>query len=323
MTIIIYIRPRYKAQVSMLSYFSIFKSCSLRLVPCAFAFFFYFCPMSIHVCSLNSGSNANCYYIGNSQEAVLIDAGLSCRETERRMKLSGLLMENVKALFISHEHTDHITGMAGIAKKFKLPVYVTDDTLRQSNMPVDPSLVRSFKHARPVRIGHFTITPFTKSHDAADPHSFIVSAYGINTGIITDIGYACKKVIKYFGQCHVAFLESNYCDDMLTNGSYPWHLKKRISGDEGHLSNAQALELFLHYRSPDLRLLILSHLSKNNNKPQLVEKMFTPHAGTTQIFIASRYEASPVFTIQRNDVAAVAKKISRKIKKDERQLSLF
>ncbi|NOT50029.1 MAG: MBL fold metallo-hydrolase [Chitinophagaceae bacterium] len=277
--------------------------------------------MGIRICSLNSGSNANCYYIGNSQEAVLIDAGLSCRETERRMKLSGLSMDMVKALFISHEHKDHIIGMAGIAKKYKLPVYVTNDTFRHSNMPVDPALIRSFKHAKTITIGQLTITPFSKSHDAADPHSFIVSGYGINTGVITDIGYACKRVIKYFGQCHAVFLESNYCDDMLTNGSYPYHLKKRISGDEGHLSNAQALELFLNYRSPDLRLLILSHLPKNNNKPELAEKLFTPHTGKTKLFIASRYEASPVFTIEGNGVAAIKKNV-KKIK-DERQLSLF
>src|SRR5690242_14098313 len=112
----------------------------------------YFCRMSIQLCSLNSGSNANCYYIGNSREAVLIDACLSCRETERRMKLSGLSMENVKALFISHEHTDHITGMAGISKKYKLPVYVTQGTLGNSNMPLDPALVHSFKHAKSIRI---------------------------------------------------------------------------------------------------------------------------------------------------------------------------
>ena len=238
------------------------------------------------------------------------------------MKQSGLSMENVKALFISHEHTDHICGLAGISKKYRLPVYVTSDTLRQSNMPLDPALVHPFKHAKPVRIGNLTVTPFNKSHDAADPHSFIVSGHGINTGIITDIGYACKRVIKYFGQCHAVFLESNYCDDMLTNGSYPWHLKKRISSDEGHLSNAQALELFQHYRSADLRLLILSHLSKNNNKPKLVEELFTPHAGKTRIFIASRYEASPVFTIEGNGIAAV-KRPAKKVMKDERQLSLF
>lgn len=281
----------------------------------------YFCCMPIRICSLNSGSNANCYYIGNSHEAVLVDAGLSCRETERRMKLAGLSMDIVKALFISHEHSDHITGMAGIAKKYKLPVYVTTDTFRYSNMPVDPALIRSFQHAKSIAVGHLTVTPFRKSHDASDPHSFIVSGHGINTGIITDIGYACKRVIKYFGQCHAVFLESNYCDDMLTNGSYPWHLKKRISGDEGHLSNAQALELFQNYRSPDLQLLILSHLSKNNNKPELVEKLFAPHTGKTKMFIASRYEASPVFTIESNAVVTIKRSV-KKIK-DERQLSLF
>ncbi len=278
--------------------------------------------MSIQLCSLNSGSNANCYYIGNSHEAVLIDAGLSCRETERRMKVSGLSMEKVKALFISHEHTDHITGMAGISKKYRLPVFVTNDTLRNSNMPVDKNLVNPFKHGRSVRIGQLSVTPFNKSHDAADPHSFMVSGHGVNTGVITDIGFACKRVIKYFEQCHAVFLESNYCDDMLTNGSYPWHLKKRISSDEGHLSNAQALELFMHYRSAELQLLILSHLSKNNNRPELVEKIFRPHAGKTTIHIASRYEASPVFTIEAKEISLL-RKPAKKSMKDERQLSLF
>lgn len=278
--------------------------------------------MSINICSLNSGSNANCYYIGNSNEAVLIDAGLSCRETDRRMKQLDLSMDKVKALFISHEHTDHITGMSGISKKYQLPVYITGDTMQNSNMPVEKKLIRSFKHAKTVTVGNLIVTPFRKSHDAADPHSFMVSGHGVNVGIITDIGYPCRRVIKYFSQCHAVFLESNYCDNMLANGSYPYHLKKRISGDEGHLSNAQALELFQQYRSADLRLLILSHLSKNNNTPKLVEQLFTPHADGTEIFVASRYEASPVFRIEGNAVSMV-KKIKRPVVKDKRQLSLF
>jgi phosphoribosyl 1,2-cyclic phosphodiesterase len=280
--------------------------------------------MSIYISSLNSGSNANCYYIGNSNEAVLVDAGLSCRETERRMKQLGLSMEKVRAIFVSHEHGDHISGVPGLSKKFRLPVYITDATLSNGNILLDPSLVQSFKHARPVRFGTLSVIPFRKSHDAAEPHSFMISGHGVNIGIITDIGYACKQVMKYFGQCHAAFLESNYCDNMLTNGSYPYHLKRRISSDEGHLSNAQALELFLQYRSPELRLLILSHLSKNNNNPELVEKLFAPHADDTQVIVASRYEASPVFCIEGNTVSATA---TRKIKKralvNEQQLSLF
>lgn len=281
--------------------------------------------MSLYIASLNSGSNANCYYIGNSREAVLVDAGLSCRETERRMKELGLAMEKVKALFISHEHADHISGMPGIAKKHKLPVYITKGTLLNGNMPLEHSQVRSFKHGKAISIGQLQVTPFRKSHDAADPHSFMVSGAGINIGVITDIGYACKRVIKYFGQCHAAFLESNYCEDMLEKGSYPYHLKKRIRSDEGHLSNAQALELFQHYRSPFLQLLVLSHLSKNNNKPDVVKKLFASHAGDVKMLIASRYEASKVFEISGKGVVSRkgAKGSQRRKETKEGQLSLF
>lgn len=279
--------------------------------------------MPLFIASLNSGSNANCYYIGNNNEAVLIDAGLSCRETERRMKQLKLSMEKVKAVFISHEHADHITGMSGLSKKYQLPVYITDSTLQQSNMPVELHLIRSFKHAGIISIGGLKITPFKKSHDAADPHSFMISGHGVNVGVITDIGYACKRVIKYFSKCQAVFLESNYCDNMLRNGSYPYHLQKRISSDEGHLSNAQAVELFQHYRAEDLQLLILSHLSKNNNKPELVEALFRPHAGNTKIVVASRYEASTVFSIEGKNNGALVIKTKDKATKNEGQLSLF
>ncbi|MEO7924830.1 MAG: MBL fold metallo-hydrolase [Chitinophagaceae bacterium] len=271
---------------------------------------------------MNSGSNANCYYVGNDNEAVLVDAGLSCRETEKRMKQLGLSMEKVKAIFVSHEHNDHISGVPGLSKKFRLPVYITAATLRSGRLPVDPQLVRSFQKNKAEKIGALSVTGFRKSHDAVEPHSFLVSGHGVNVGIITDIGHACKQVLKYFGQCHAAFLESNYCDEMLTNGNYPWHLKRRISGDEGHLSNAQALELFRDHRPAELQLLILSHLSKNNNRPELVEKLFAPHAGKTKVFVASRYEASPVFCIEGNIVSAIRKNRQRAVA-DKRQLTLF
>lgn len=280
--------------------------------------------MSLYITSLNSGSNANCYYVGNDNEAVLIDAGLSCRETEKRMKRLGFSMEKVKAIFVSHEHSDHITGVPGISKKYQLPVYITDATFNNSKIPIESHLIFSFKHTKPVAIGELSIVPFRKSHDASDPHSFIVSGSGVNVGVITDIGYACKRVLKYFSQCHAAFLESNYCDDMLNNGNYPYHLKKRISGDEGHLSNAQALDLFLHYKSPDLQLLVLSHLSKNNNKPELVEQLFAPHAGDTKIVVASRYAASAIFKINSKEFTSQQKIVRPQQKeKDKRQLSLF
>jgi len=291
-------------------------------VPYCYSILIFENCMNLYLCSLNSGSNANCYYVGTDQDAVLIDAGLSCRETEKRMNQQGLDINKVRAIFVSHEHADHITGVPGISKKFQLPVYITPTTLENSRIPVEPTLVNSFLHNKAVSIGDLRILPFKKNHDGKDPHSFMVSGYGVNVGVITDIGFACKQVIKYFSQCQAVFLESNYCDTMLKNGNYPYHLQQRISGDEGHLSNDQALELFQHYRSADLQLLILSHLSKNNNTPALVNQLFSTHAGPTEIVVASRYEASAVYCIA-GKLSASVPVAKRKVLKNENQLSLF
>ncbi|MBS4064653.1 MAG: MBL fold metallo-hydrolase, partial [Chitinophagaceae bacterium] len=165
--------------------------------------------MSLFIASLNSGSNANCYYVGNSNEAVLIDAGLSCRETEKRMKRLELDIKKVKAIFISHEHSDHISGLEVLSKKHQLPVYITSPTLNNSSLKLEPGLITSFTKNKVVQIGELEIMPFTKSHDAADAHSFTISSKGIHVGVITDIGYACKQVLKHFSRCHAVFLESN------------------------------------------------------------------------------------------------------------------
>jgi phosphoribosyl 1,2-cyclic phosphodiesterase len=276
--------------------------------------------MSLFITSLNSGSNGNCYYIGNYTEAVLIDAGISCRETEKRMKRLGLSMQMVKAIFVSHEHGDHITGVPGISKKYQLPVYITARTFASGNIPIEKHLIHSFQPDKPVSIGALLVTPFPKFHDAEDPHSFIVTGNNIHIGVFTDIGSTCEHVITHFKKCHAAFLESNYCEDMLANGSYPEYLKKRISGDNGHLSNSQALELFQKHKSTHLSHLILSHLSKNNNSMKLVEQLFNSHAGTTQIIIASRYKESAVYCIEPTGQPRTLKK---KINTNEAQLSLF
>jgi phosphoribosyl 1,2-cyclic phosphodiesterase len=254
--------------------------------------------MPLFITSLNSGSNGNCYYIGNNSEAILIDAGISCRETEKRMKRLGLSMSAVKAIFISHEHIDHITGLPGISKKYQLPVYITSATLSNSNIPLQDHLICSFRPGKPVTIGGLRINAFTKSHDAADPHSFMITYEQVKVGVFTDIGFSCKQVMKHFSQCHAAFLEANYCEDMLEKGNYPFFLKRRISGDKGHLSNSQALDLYLNYRGDHLSHLLLSHLSKNNNSPALVHDLFSKQPGNTKIVVASRYEETPVFCIQ-------------------------
>lgn len=280
--------------------------------------------MPVYFASLNSGSNANCYYVSNGVAAVLVDAGLSCRETEKRMQRLGLAMQQVKAIFISHEHSDHITGLEVLSKKHQLPVYVSEKTWNNSNLSVDVQLLKHFGKDEEVLIDGLQVKCFSKSHDAADPYSFMISSNGINVSVITDIGYACKQVLKHFQQSHAVFLESNYCETMLANGDYPYHLKRRISGDEGHLSNEQALDVFLNYRTPQLSHLILSHLSKNNNTPEVVDALFQPHAGTTKVIVASRYEESELFCIDGAPlyVPTTSRKKQKPVK-DQRQLSLF
>ncbi|SJZ88463.1 MBL fold metallo-hydrolase [Sediminibacterium ginsengisoli] len=255
--------------------------------------------MSLFIASLNSGSNGNCYYIGNNSEAVLIDAGISCRETEKRMKRLGLPMSRVKAIFISHEHSDHIAGVRVLSKKFKLPVYITDHTLQYSGLELETTV--SFRAAEPVTIGTLTIHAFTKYHDAGDPHSFMVSGNAVNIGIFTDIGRCCEQVTRYFKNCHAAFLEANYDRDMLFNGGYPYHLKKRISGGNGHLSNDEALQLFLQHRPAYMSHLLLAHLSKNNNTPEIVADLFRAHRGNTEVIVASRFEETAVFEVRNSN----------------------
>jgi phosphoribosyl 1,2-cyclic phosphodiesterase len=254
--------------------------------------------MSLFISSLNSGSNGNCYYVGNQDEAILIDGGLSCRETEKRMKRLGLSIRKVKAIFISHEHGDHIHGVPVLSKKHRLPVYITEQTLANGNVKVREDLVCSFKAFQPVQIGSLSITPFPKLHDACDPHSFIVSSTNVHVGIFTDIGKPCEHVINYFKKCHAAFLEANYDEHMLDSGNYPFHLKNRIKSDLGHLSNDQAAQLFTQYRPPYMSHLFLSHLSRDNNRPTLVKELFKKIAGKTEIIIASRDKETRLYHIR-------------------------
>jgi phosphoribosyl 1,2-cyclic phosphodiesterase len=254
--------------------------------------------MSLFITSLNSGSNGNCYYIGNETEAILVDAGICCSEIEKRMKRLGLNLQILKAIFISHEHTDHISGLQVFSKKYQLPVYITEATQRFARIKLEKHLVKSFVAHEPVTIGNLSITAFPKFHDAADPYSFIISCNQAKVGVFTDIGNPCKNVITYFKQCHAAFLESNYDDTMLDQGRYPYFLKNRIRGNNGHLSNKQALELFIIHKPTFMSHLLLSHLSKNNNCPKLVEKLFNENANGVKMIIASRDEETAVYQIQ-------------------------
>jgi phosphoribosyl 1,2-cyclic phosphodiesterase len=209
----------------------------------------------------------------------------------------GLSMKTIKAIFISHEHSDHTRGTGVISRKYRIPVYFSPGTYENSRIHLDTSLVRYFNSNLPITIGDLSVKAFPKLHDAVEPHSFIITGNGITIGVLTDIGSICDEVISNFSQCHAAFLESNYDEEMLENGNYPVFLKNRIRSDHGHLSNYQSLELFTTHKAPFMSHLLLSHLSQDNNNPRLVHDLFSKHAGDTHIAIASRHQESAVYFI--------------------------
>ncbi|MET3112502.1 phosphoribosyl 1,2-cyclic phosphodiesterase [Pedobacter sp. CG_S7] len=253
---------------------------------------------TLFITSLNSGSNGNCYYVGNKEEAILIDAGISCKETEIRMQRLGLSMGKVKAIFISHEHSDHIRGVCVMARKYQIPVYITPATRSNCKFKIKDEQFRDLRSHEINNVGNLKITAFPKIHDAAEPHSFIVTCGETKVGVFTDLGIVCKELISHFKQCNAAFLEANYDEEMLQNGNYPYHLKERIRGGEGHLSNKQALELFIEHKPAFMTHLLLSHLSKDNNSPELVQQLFETHAGNIKVIIASRFAETPIFSVK-------------------------
>ena len=262
--------------------------------------------MPLFITSLNSGSNGNCYYVGTDRDAVLIDAGISCLQTEQRMKRLGLSLDAVRAIFVSHEHSDHISGLVRLAGKYRLPVYITPRTLLHSGLPTNELAVRPLRAYEPVQLGDLRITAFPKLHDATDPHSFLVAGPDANVGVFTDIDMPCEHVIHHFRQCHAAFLETNYDDELLEKGRYPVYLKRRIQSEHGHLSNAQALALFRTHKPDFMSHLVLSHVSKDNNCPQLIQDLFMPHRGETEVVVASRWEETAVFRVGEKRLAELS-----------------
>ena len=261
-------------------------------------FFFLNLKLStLYIAALASGSNGNCYYVGNGTDAVLIDAGLGYRALMQRFSQCGLKPGLVRAIFISHEHTDHISGLQPLVTRHHLPVYATPGTWGSGRLRSLAATKFPLFHHQPVQVGSLSILPFLKHHDAAEPCSFVVQQGSCTVGIFTDIGRACPSFIHHFSQCQAAFLESNYCPDMLRQGRYPYFLKQRISGGRGHLSNHDALQLFQHHRHQHLSHLLLSHLSGQNNCPDLVASTFAPHSSGCQVVVCSRQQATGAFSI--------------------------
>jgi len=251
----------------------------------------------IEICALASGSNGNCYYIGNEEEAVLVDAGLSYKQLIKRMESKSLDPSKIKAVFITHEHRDHIRGVRVLGKKLDIPVYMSKGTYIKAFRTWKPISYLPVENNVPVEVSSFKIFPVLKNHDAAEPVSYRIEYKDRSVGVFTDIGSPCDNVRHHLSQCQALFLETNYDVRMLKEGSYPYYLKVRIDSTVGHLSNLQAFELLKEHAHPELQCVFLSHLSAENNRPELAYKEFLPFVEKFAVMLTDRFAAAEVYTI--------------------------
>ena len=218
---------------------------------------------------LASGSGGNACYIETHDASILVDAGLSCKELIRRLRLVDVKPESIDALVITHEHTDHIRGAGPFARRFDIPVYINQPTLNNKirtfgnlskPIPVHPG--------QSITINDLLIETFTKCHDAIDPIGLIIASNGARLGLITDLGRSTRLIEDRLMGCHALIIEFNHDEEMLEEGAYPLALKRRIKGPDGHLSNHQAGELLKVLSHTDLNHVILAHISEANNLPE-------------------------------------------------------
>lgn len=251
----------------------------------------------IRYAALASGSNGNSYYIAKGNTSVLIDAGINNKHLHLRMGALGINPATISAIFVTHEHTDHICGLSVFAKRYQIPVYLTRGTYESSRLKLPEYLVNFIKSNSVVNLQDLSVYGIPKYHDAQEPCSFLVSDGRFNISVLTDLGRICDNVKKAIRIADILFLESNYDDRLLLAGRYPYHLKNRIRGGWGHISNVLSLGAFLENRSGRLKHLILGHLSGENNTVDLVETLFVPHCTEIKLSVAKRTEPTSLFQI--------------------------
>jgi phosphoribosyl 1,2-cyclic phosphodiesterase len=233
--------------------------------------------MAVSVTVLASGSAGNCTVVSSSRTRLLVDAGLSCKELLRRMLLCGQDPHTIDAILVTHEHSDHVGGLRVLAKRLKVPIYITGETYQAyqkfardcSGKRVSLERRELFRSGHAFEIGDITVKPFTIPHDAEDPVGFTFRSGGIKIGVCTDLGYMPASVRDHLRGCHVLMIESNHDLEMLRGGPYPWSVKQRVMSQVGHLSNGALAEFLTGDYDGSAEFLILAHLSERNNHPEI------------------------------------------------------
>lgn len=241
---------------------------------------------SLSLCVLASGSKGNAIYVSDGHSEILFDAGLSGVQIERRMQSKNLNPDRLRAIVVSHEHADHISGVGVLSRRYKLPVYISPKTLESAAGAIGKMHeVVPFECGRSFRIDDLLIHPFPISHDAEDPAGFTVQQNGSKIGIATDLGIASAVVKQHLSGCRLLVLEANHDEQMLAEGSYPWPLKQRIRSRNGHLSNAETENLLQEIVHDHLRHVILAHLSAENNSPEKALQQIARSIGNSGIHV--------------------------------------
>jgi phosphoribosyl 1,2-cyclic phosphodiesterase len=267
--------------------------------------------VALSITVLASGSGGNSTVLASSRTRLLVDCGLSCRETCRRLASQGIAPESLSAILITHEHSDHVAGLHVMAKKFRLPVYMTEPThgawQRQNKDSagnrVQAERLETFDPGRPFIVGDIDVMPFTIPHDAADPVGFRFLAEGLRVAIATDLGFIPPNVRDQLRACDGLVLESNHDLEMLRVGPYPWAVKQRVMSRVGHLSNESLADFLANDYDGGAAFLILAHLSEQNNHPDLARVAAERALGMRQglwgsrLLLASQDEALPALTL--------------------------
>lgn len=256
---------------------------------------------SLLVCVLASGSRGNAVYIDDGNTAILIDAGLSGVEIQRRMGKKGLDPNHLDAILVSHEHSDHIKGVGVISRRFDLPVYINDGTRQATGKKLGKLIeVVPFTCGHSFVVNSLAIHPFSISHDAEDPTGFTIGCNGRKIGVATDLGIVTSVVKTHLTACDILILEANHDPQMLIEGPYPWPLKQRIQSRSGHLSNEDTANLLKELWHDNLSHVVLAHLSEENNTPEKAIHSVEPvlNGANVEIHVASQESGSCVLTLK-------------------------
>jgi len=262
----------------------------------------------VKVCVLGSGSSGNSTLIAANGTSVLIDAGLSCRQIALRLDAVGVDPQSLNAVFVTHEHSDHIAGLPTLVKRFGPAVYITEATAAAAGQAVNGTAqLQIIEAGVSCECGALDVHPFSVTHDASDAVGYVVSDGDVSVGIATDLGFASAIVRHRLRGCHVTIIEANHDPQMLRDSHYPWQIKQRIASRHGHLSNGDCAMLVAELVPDGTRCVVLAHISEDNNRQELAvetvqEELTARGLNDVRVLAALRSEPTPVITVRPDGV---------------------